>query len=253
MPSSTGEAFAILEAVLYAESHNLNKVAIFSDSRSCLQAILSNPFRSKKKHNTILKIREALFRCSKKDIHIVLLWIPSHCGIAAGNETADSCAKGAIFCGSCQQPNISAHDLSALAYSHLLKSWTIDWQSSKEKTGRHYANIQYSIPSSPWFFKYKFLNKKVTSIICRLRIGHACTPVHLAKIKIKDSSLCECGMDEGSTDHIFFNCSLINDSLFDHLSPDFPRPCNLNSLLSLPSSPIVTILGKFISVNKLKL
>lgn len=49
-PSSsvfTAEATAILEAILYIKSHNLNKFLILTDSKSCLYFILSNPFRSK--------------------------------------------------------------------------------------------------------------------------------------------------------------------------------------------------------------
>lgn len=43
----TGEALAILEALSLIESHQLNNSVIFSDSKSCLQSILNNPFKTK--------------------------------------------------------------------------------------------------------------------------------------------------------------------------------------------------------------
>ncbi|KOB77358.1 putative ORF2, partial [Operophtera brumata] len=43
----TGESIAILEAILYSISHNLDKTIIFTDSKSCLQSLLCNPFRDK--------------------------------------------------------------------------------------------------------------------------------------------------------------------------------------------------------------
>lgn len=248
----TGESIAILEAISFAESHNINKVLILSDSRSCLQAISSNPFKCKNKFPVILKIRESILKCKSKGIQIFIAWIPGHSGIS-GNESADSCAKAAISNGSSSYNKIFHHDLFNIPYEHLLKSWNTDWQLTLRNSGKHYASIQPQIPSRPWFFKQKNLSKHATSCICRLRIGHACTPVHLAKIKVKDSSLCECGIDEGTADHIFFNCSSVNRSLYDFLPPNIPRPCNLNTLLSLAPSPTVETLANFISVNKIKL
>lgn len=253
-PSSvfTGESIAILEAINYADSHNIRNVLIVSDSRSCLQAISANPFRSKNKFPSILQIRESLLKCKIKGINIAFAWVPSHSGIP-GNETADSCAKAAVSCGLSDYKKISFHDLSSLPYSHLIKSWNNDWQISKRNTGKHFANIQQHIPSKPWFFLQKKFSKRVTSCICRLRIGHACTPVHLAKIKVKDSSLCECGMDEGTAEHLVFNCPSVNVSLHDFLPSNFPRPCSLNTLLALAPSPSIGILANFLSIAKLKL
>ncbi|KAL0892118.1 hypothetical protein ABMA27_015319 [Loxostege sticticalis] len=193
----TGESIAILEAILYAKSHSLNNCIIFTDSLSCLQTILANPFKSKTKFPIILKIREALFECKKNNINIVLAWIPSHRGIP-GNETVDSCAKNAISTGSLEYFKLYSHDVSSLSRTHLFKSWNTHWNNTKKKVGRHYSEVQHTIPPRPWFFKYINLSKRIVSIICRLRIGHSCTPVHLAKLRIKDSSICECGLDEGS-------------------------------------------------------
>ncbi|RVE42066.1 hypothetical protein evm_013279 [Chilo suppressalis] len=82
----TGEAIAILEALKFAESHKLNKVVLFSDSKSCLQAIRSNQFKCRFKYQFILKIKTLLLDCHRQGLQFVLVWIPSHTGIS-GNET----------------------------------------------------------------------------------------------------------------------------------------------------------------------
>ncbi|XP_045453310.1 uncharacterized protein LOC123662511 [Melitaea cinxia] len=59
----SGEGVAILEAILFALSHDLAPTVIFTDSLSCLLAIKENPFRSKLKDSIVFKIREALLSC----------------------------------------------------------------------------------------------------------------------------------------------------------------------------------------------
>ncbi|KAL0832986.1 hypothetical protein ABMA28_011678 [Loxostege sticticalis] len=248
----TGESVAILEAILFVESHNIEKSIIFTDSLSCLQAIESNPFRSKTKFPTILKIRETLLKCKTKGLDVTLAWIPSHNGIP-GNETADSCAKNAISLGSQDHYKLYSHDLPCLARSHLLRSWSSDWQITRRKAGKFYFDVQGSIETSPWFFKHKRLSKRVISVISRLRLGHTSSPVHLAKIRVKDNSICECGIDEGSADHILFNCPNVGGSLYDHLPDNISRPCNVKCLLSLINTPFLETLSKFIEIYKIKL
>lgn len=251
--SFTGEAIALLEAILYIESHNLNKSLIFSDSLSCLQAICANPFRSKFKHPVVFKIREALYHCHCKKIEVGLFWIPSHCGIV-GNESADWCAKSAIRIGSeLEHPDVYCQDLSNCSRTRLQNEWSNLWSKSRLLKGKFYGDIQTFIPSKPWFFKHRKFGRSVSSTICRMRLGHACTPVHLAKIRVRDHSLCECGLEEGDLDHLFFNCGKLSASLYDVLPAEIPRPCNMKFLLSLADTPLINIVARFISMYHIKL
>ncbi|RVE49151.1 hypothetical protein evm_006158 [Chilo suppressalis] len=233
-PSSifTGEATAILEAILYCESHNLNKTLILSDSLSCLQAISTNPFRNKSRYPIILKIREALFRCKIKGIELIVGWIPGHSGIQ-GNESVDSCARNAISTGSRAYSQLAYHDLLPVTRSHLIQSWERNWENTKNSAGKHYFDIQPTIPIKPWYSKQKNAPKQIVSVLCRLRLGHSCTPVHLKKIKVRDSSLCECGIDEGTAEHLLFDCPKLRYSLYDVLPHDVPRPLNAKNILQL--------------------
>ncbi|XP_045497623.1 uncharacterized protein LOC123695755 [Colias croceus] len=250
--SYTGEALAILEAVSYILSHDMDQSIICSDSQSCLNSLCSNLFRAKIKHPIILKIKELLFECHERNIRVTLTWIPSHCGIL-GNESADWCAKSASRIASESHNLVYSQDLISLAQLRLTESWKASWKTSQLMKGKFYASIQGDIPSKPWFSKFKKVSKPVTSVICRIRLGHSCTPVHLAKIRVRDSSLCECGIDEGTLDHIFLNCPNLSPSLYDFLPPDIPRPTNMNTLLAMLNTPIIEILTNFITTNKLKL
>ncbi|KPJ09191.1 RNA-directed DNA polymerase from mobile element jockey [Papilio machaon] len=248
----TGEATALLEAILFAHSHNLKQTVILTDSLSCLMSIKENPFRSKSRFPIILKIREALLSCNQKGLTIILVWIPSHSGIP-GNETVDSCAKLAVISGSLDHFQNSAQDLCGLAKTYLNRSWNTLWNESKSIKGKYYASIQPDIPTRPWFFKYRNADRWVTSTISRLRLGHSCTPVFLAKLRIRNSSICECGLDEGTVSHILFNCPKLLHPLYDVLPPNIPRPVNVEYLLTFVFSSYCRFLCKYIECNKIKL
>lgn len=248
----TGEAIAILEAIRYVNSHLIEKAFILSDSKSCLQSIMANQLKAKNKFPVILKIKEELLKCHSLGLQVVLAWIPGHAGIP-GNENADVCAKRAVTSGNKDYFHVYSHDLTSTCQPQLHASWNAHWQRSKTIKGKFYGQIQQTIPAKPWFFKFKKLNKQTTSTICRLRLGFACTPVFLSKIRVRDHSLCECGLDEGTTDHIFFDCTRCRFSLYDMIPDDLPRPTNFSNLLPLVFSPFVYILSKYIKINNIKL
>ena len=215
----TGESIAILEAILFVRSHNLNNSIIFSDSKSCLQSILSNPFRSKSKFPIIFKIRDQLYHCHKLGINIVLAWIPGHLGIP-GNVSADSCAKNAVHAGSPEHSTLYSYDICSNLKLSSFITWNKQWKISKATKGKFYGDIH---------------------------------PVFLTKIRVRDSSLCECGLDEGNVNHMFFCCPKMRFSLYDVIPPNIPRPTSLKCLLSLVFTSFVYRLCKYIKINKIKL
>ncbi|RVE44179.1 hypothetical protein evm_011173 [Chilo suppressalis] len=160
----TGEDIAILEALKFAESHKLNKVVLFSDSKSCLQAIRSNQFKCRFKYQFILKIKTLLLDCHRQGLQFVLVWIPSHTGIS-GNETADACAKQATVSGSLTHNGIYPNDLASIARTNLLLEWSKDWEKTSKTKGLHYANVQPDIPCVPWFFRTRNFKKRVISTV----------------------------------------------------------------------------------------
>lgn len=248
----TGEAVALLEAIKFIECHNFEKTIIFTDSLSCLQSILCNQLYLKLRSPLILKIKELLLNCHNRGLKIVLAWIPSHTGIT-GNEIADSFAKDSIQTGTLEHYYVLSQDLLSWAKVLLNKAWNNAWSRSLRQKGRHYGDIQPEISVRPWFSRFRNIDKQTSSTICRLRLGHTCSPEHLFKIGVRDSPMCDCGQEEGSLDHIFFNCPLLVSSLYDILPSNIPKPINLKSLLTRVHSSFVKSLAKFIHTNNIRL
>lgn len=249
----TGECLALLEAIKYILLFKLSRTVIFSDARSALQALLSNPFSSKNHNIIIFEIKKYIIECNTKGFEVVLAWIPGHSGIT-GNERVDQTAKDAVSCGDKVPFKNYCHDLSSLPKSRLLKSWSSCWRNSSKSKGSFYAKIQPEIPCKPWFSKFK-MRKRFTSMIIRMRMNHCCIPVHLHKLHIKDSSICECGIDEGNLNHIFFSCPLLDHSKFFQsiTQSKILLPTHVPELLSSRNPQIYKILVQFINSNNLKL
>jgi hypothetical protein len=248
----TGEAVALYEAVSYVSSHNLNKSIILTDSLSCLQDLIGFPFHSRNNFYLTLKIKDKLRECQNSNIQVILAWIPSHCGIT-GNEVVDQCAKNAIQQGIESSTNCHPRDLRSEVKRLLHHKWNKLWQISRQTKGKHYGSLQPNIPIKPWFFKNKEFTKLNTSTIIRLRLGHICSPVFLAKLRIRDGSVCECGLAEGTIEHILLECPKISFPLYNLLPRCISRPININFLLTLVFSPYCGILNKFLSKNNIRL
>lgn len=252
----TGECIGILEAIHFILSHNIQNSVIFSDSRSSIQALLQHQFRSKIHSQIIIDIKKLLYCCYKKGFNIEIVWVPGHSGIT-GNECADSLAKFAATNPADQKHYIvHGYDLRSDSKRKLSNSWSAAWQVSSKLKGAYYASIQTNIQRKPWFYKCPKLSKRTVSSLCRLRLGHCCSPVFLHKIHIRDHSLCECGLDEGTLDHIFFSCPKNSQSfdLYRKLPKiNIPLPTNFHSLLTHFSPKFIEILANFLNLNEIKM
>jgi hypothetical protein len=205
----------------------------------------------------VFQIKNAIAQCNILMLHcfyeVVLIWIPSHSGIA-GNEKVDEIAKEAVVCGDKYCFKNYCHDLLSLPKTYLRKTWNSRWQSSSKTKGYKFAIIQPDIPRKTWFSKIG-LSKMATSSIIRMRLGHCSSPVHLAKLRIRDSSICECGLEEGDLNHIFLSCPLYNHShLYRGLiSRKNPLPTQMSTLLSSLDAAVYRFLAIFLIVNKIKI
>lgn len=249
----SGECYGIVKALEYILLMKLKNTVIFSDSMSSLQSLVRYPFRSKTCYPSILEARVKLFRCMSDGFTVNFAWIPSHCGII-GNELADKLANEAVECGDLFPYKNFSHDLVALPKIYLKESWDKDWDHTSTVKGRHYRQIQSAIPIKPWFFKLK-LSKRATTVLIRMRLGHTCTPAHLARMKIINDPSCDCGDDFGDVNHIFFSCSNYDHHNFynDLISFRVPLPSCVMVLLSSLDPCIYQLLESFIFSNNIKI
>lgn len=248
----TGECYGILKALEYILLMKLEKTLILSDSKSALMAIQRYPFQSKHMYPVIFNIRTALHNCVLRGYVVMFAWIPGHVGIV-GNVLADRLANEAVVCGDIHPYINYCHDLTTLPRLYLKETWEEAWETSGRIKGKFFKSLQPNIPSKPWFSSLRF-GKQVTSSIIRMRLGHVCTPIHLARFNIIESDLCACG-DVGDLNHIFFVCPL-NDvfSFYNHLvSIRVPFPTSIKSLLSCSNPDIYTALSIYLLNNNLKL
>lgn len=247
----TAECLAVLECVKFILSSKINKAIIFTDSLSCLYSLLSNPF---KKHipPVVLEIKNYLKQSYDINLQVSLIWIPGHSGIQ-GNESVDSLAKMAAFQGRSIDV-IYCDDLLQMSRPNLFKCWNNNWLNRHNDKAKFYRSIVPSVPLDPWFSKFS-LPKKTTSILCRLRFNHCSSPVHLYKLNIFDSPLCQCGLGIGDVTHVLFHCPRYGSpSFYDFLVKyKAPLPCNLSSILSLSNYIYVKCLNKFIIYHKISL
>lgn len=248
----TGECFAIFKALEYILIFKLHKTVIFSDSMSALQALSRYPFRSKS-FPLIIDIRDKLFKCQQLGFVVTFAWIPGHNNIH-GNIKADQLANKAVEDGDMFPYKNYCLDLGSLPKVYLRDDWRHSWIESCQTKAKHYFSIQNVIPPKPWFFKIK-LCKRSTSTIIRMRLGHVCSPAHLAKLQIVQSDACECGTGIGDTNHLFLSCPLLDHSpLYAFLhSLKVPLPTSIPVLLHSMNPEIYKCLSSFIMNNNLKL
>lgn len=248
----TAEGLAILECVNFILANKICDSLILTDSLSFLQSLLSNPF-SKAMCPLVLLTKSKLKECSDSNLRVKLSWIPGHSGIQ-GNEMVDELAKLAARQGSDSNNRIYTQDLSLLPRHSLLEEWSQHWDETSQCKGKFYKEFQQNVSLKPWFSKI-YLKKVISSTVSRLRFGHCSSPSHLAKLHIKDSSLCECGLEDGNIEHILLTCPLF-DSLPLHdifIKYKAPLPYNLSSILSLSNKKYVYSLVKFLSYHNIKL
>lgn len=253
----TGECLAILAAIMFISDNKLINSVIFTDSLSALMAIKQNPIYSGLRSHIICRIRFLLFQCANNVQNVSLVYIPSHCGIR-GNEIADEAAKYAIVNGDHSYYRNYCYDIASLAREFLVQSWSNSWNRSSKHKGSHLFSIQPFVSMKPWFSKFNFLEKHITSTLCRVRLGHCCVPVHLHKLHVLNNQHCDCGFESGDINHLFFACPLNVKPvpLYSILYLfHIPLPTSISSLISiaLQNKNVLVLLAKFIHCNNIRI
>lgn len=183
----------------------LSKIGICSDFRSVLECIGSWGVK-KSKHPLIYDIKLEIDLAEREGLQVTLLWVPGHCDIN-GNEMADSLVKlGALSTEPPPFDYLLPEDLihntnkefQILAHKHLETQF-------ESKETRYNSHIKI-LSEKPWFEPLQHINRKVISLMTRIRSYHIATGPHLLDKNIIKSKECPCGFDIRDWRHILFFC-----------------------------------------------
>lgn len=206
----TAEAYAIYKGLLYTYNLDLGSyrnIIVISDSMSVLMALKNKPTHYKCNY-LILNIRNLIYDLitSGKVTSVEMLWIKSHSDIT-GNVIVDK-----IVTDVCNEDNSELFKVPFTDYFSKIKEeinvlWHNYWIETLKEKGKWYYKIQNSLPVKPWYDKVTYIERDFITIINRMRFGHCLTPMHLARLKIINSSDCpQCSEKHADLEHIVFKC-----------------------------------------------
>ena len=198
-------------------NQSFQKISIFSDSKSSIQAI-SKPFP---KNPIISRIHEMI---QTNHIRLSLCWVPSHVGIA-GNEKADKLALAATNNVMVQSSMLLQSDIKNKIKYDSHRMWKENWRCTDPS-----QNKLREISDTPNLSNISCPNRQWERALVRLRIGHShLTHGHL--MSRSSSPTCEdCGEEYPLTiKHILIECPFLETSRRQHL---LPNQTTMRSLLA---------------------
>ena len=189
----TAEACGLFIALKIIQTSEVKNAIIFSDSKSCLEALNS----LKTDHPVLVKIMTKLRILEKTGCNIQFCWIPGHVGIT-GNETADQAAKMGLQ-KNIQPCPIPHTDLRPLVKEYIDQTWQAEWDELP-------ANKLHSIYPTVKDAKPKYLaNRNDQTVFTRCCIGHSrlTNDYHLKGEPPPECIVCNCTL---TVKHLLLNC-----------------------------------------------
>ncbi|KAI8420096.1 hypothetical protein MSG28_008678 [Choristoneura fumiferana] len=182
----TAESWAILEALKYVYS-NVNNVNILivSDSKSVLTTLCNSNLKYKQNF-IVYRVKEMIVKLGK---NVEFVWVPSHIGIT-GNEIVDQatrCDHDEDLTESFKVPFTDYYHLFKMSSKRIWKEY---WDITTETKGKWYAELQQNLPTAPWYYGFRYTNRKFITCINRMRSGHCLVPAHLNRMKIIADDKC---------------------------------------------------------------
>jgi len=246
--SFTAECYAILEALLFISDLAPNNYLIASDSMSCLQSLISNPFNSKLSP-LVFQIKSYIYILKQSNRQIQFLWIPSHIGIH-GNETADGLAKAASNTTIPPLAQLPCSDFHPLLSRHITSLWSNHWNNLPANFAAKYKSIVPCVSNKKTWFYNLDLPRSTIIRFNRLRVGHSLLPDHAYKLGLNDSPLCTLHLTESICDisHLLFDCPSLHTKrtiLINHIKSLYIPP-TLPSILNTKAETVIKNLINFL-------
>lgn len=155
----TAELYAVHKAYLLIEEHTSGKFIVCTDSMSSIN--LLNDMYSV--NPLVTKIHETSQRIAAMGKTVVIMWVPSHCGIV-GNELADEASRTATSLETVEPLQLH-EDLQLQAHSFVKRSWQRHWDGCQTQK-------LYEIEPTVMSTTFHNTTRLTETLMRRLRIGH---------------------------------------------------------------------------------
>ena len=162
------------------------KTVVLSDCKSLLQSL-----QSCRDQNQLMEDIRREFKELNSKTHLVLQWIPSHCGVQ-GNEQADRLSKEGSKATQYEHP-VPYSEAKTLLKNCFHNSW-------KERLGITTERDSIDL-----------LKRKEQVTIFRLRTGHCRLLAHLNRLHISHTDECPCGTSPQTPEHVLQTCPLLDN------------------------------------------
>ena len=252
----TIEMLAILNALIFIESTDLNCSVIFTDSLTAASSIKNTANSTYKQPNPLLclRIQELLTSLNTK---VDICWLPSHIGLV-NHDLADFCCRyplNANFPIPCL--NLPNNILDEVKFEEFDVIYNIVAQSKNRWRSlwlENRKNQEYAthLGFSDHAFTPNSLSHSEEKIINRLRLFTCGLNSYLCKIGIKDSALCDtCNVPE-TVEHFVLHCSKHQDlhAKLKNLTNGLKISLDVGCLLS--NNITIKCIISYIITNKLR-
>ena len=134
-----------------------------------------------------------------------LFYAPSHRGIK-GNEKADKAANEAHQLQYITMLGTTVKEGKQIIEGKLKETWEETWHQEmrRQNAGTHLAYVRSGVEK--WTWSSIPQNRKLETIMARLRIGHCDLRYHMNRFGMVWSPLCECGEME-TVEHYLVTCT----------------------------------------------
>lgn len=217
----TAELYAIKIALISIKTSYDISCAIYSDSRSAIQAI-----QGQSRCKIVQEILELVVILQRREIKVIFCWIPGHCNIT-GNERADKEAKAAVELAAISSQEIPVSDVKTYIKKKMREKVKRDWTNFLNDRGEHpkLKEICPEVRGTPLNIG---LSRVDTMKLVRLRIGHT-RVTHAYRLTGEDMPWCiECETAM-TVKHILLECGNCARERYNYYDP---REVSLKELLN---------------------
>jgi ribonuclease HI len=201
--NNQAEQLAILKAIEEVGTINIPEnsprtLTVLTDSRITIDSL-----KNLRNHAFLIEeIRKRVKNLQDSSWRIVFKWVKAHAGLI-GNEIADKLAKQAA--GSRQTDTAYSRIPISAIQDELQKIAIQRWQKEWDNSNKAMITKQY-FPSVEQRLKKKI---KISQNVTAMLTGHGKTRAYLHRFRISDNATCVCGQEDQTTDHLIYNCSLL--------------------------------------------